>query len=188
MIYKYFILAAVLCFFTACKQEMHLTKIEGVRTDINDSISGDKAIEDFIKPFREHVNKTLDSVLAYSADTYTKNDGDLNTAIGNFMADAVLELSNPIFKSRTGNDIDIVILNHGGIRSILSKGDVTARTAYQIMPFDNIAVVTALEGRYVKDMVTYLQRAKQAHPISGISIRLDADYELVEALVGGEAH
>ena len=71
-----------------------------------------KYIEDFIKPFREQVNKNLDSVISYAPETYSKSDGELNTAIGNLMADAVYEESNPVSNSRTGKDIDFVLLNH----------------------------------------------------------------------------
>ncbi len=179
------LLAVVLLSLNSCKQEMYLTKIKGERIEINDSIEGLKSIEDFVKPFRDHVNKNLDSTLAYAMATYTKNDGELNTAIGNFMADAVRELSNPIFNSRTGKNIDISILNHGGIRSIISQGNVTARTAYQIMPFENTAVVAELKGVYVKELVQYLLNGKRAHPISGLSIKTDQDFNLIEAKVGG---
>ncbi|RLD30222.1 MAG: hypothetical protein DRI75_00680 [Bacteroidetes bacterium] len=186
MNFKYFILGVYICFFSSCKQETHLSKIEGKRIEINDTLSSNQAIEDYIKPYREHVEKDLDSVLAYSVDTYTKNNGDLNTAIGNFMADAVFELSNPIFKSRTGKDIDMVLLNHGGIRSIISKGDITTRTAYEIMPFDNIVVVAELKGTYVLDLVSYLQNARRAHPISKLNIKLGSNFELIEATINKE--
>ena len=178
------LLVALITVFS-CKQDAFLTRIEGERLEINDSLTGSQEIEDFIAPYREHVNKGLDSTLAYAVDTYTKNDGELNTAIGNFMADAVKEQSNTVFKSRTGNDIDIVMLNHGGIRSIISKGNVTARTAYQIMPFENSVVVTELNGKAVKSLVQYLVKAKRAHPISGLSIKVNSDFELVESLVDG---
>jgi len=183
---KYLIALSTLILLMSCKQEVHLTRIEGKRIEINDSISGNQDIENFIKPYREHVNNDLDSVIAYSVDTYTKNDGELNTAIGNFMADAVKEMASPVLKTRTGNDIDIVMLNHGGIRSILSKGDITSRTAYQIMPFENTVVVTGLKGTSVKQMVNYLQNSKRAHPISGISIKLNSNFELLEAKIKGE--
>lgn len=183
---RYFLGIIALMLLLSCKQEHYLTRIEGKRIEINDSLTGKQDIEDFIKPYREHVNNDLDSVLAYAVDTYTKNDGELNTAIGNFMADAVKEMSNPVFKARTGNDIDIVLLNHGGIRSILSKGNITTRTAFQIMPFENSVVVTGLKGTSVKDMITYLQKAKRAHPISGMSITLNDNFELVDAKINGE--
>jgi 2',3'-cyclic-nucleotide 2'-phosphodiesterase (5'-nucleotidase family) len=182
---KYQILSLLLLCFLSCKNEHHLTKIEGSRLEINDSLNSDSSIDEFIKPYRENVNKTLDSVLAYSVDTYSKKDGELNTAIGNLMADAVLQESNPVFSSRTGENIDAVLLNHGGIRAILSKGDVTIRTAYEIMPFENSVVVADLKGKHVKELVNYLTLAKRAHPIAGLEVELDKDYNLKKALING---
>ncbi|WP_204345443.1 5'-nucleotidase C-terminal domain-containing protein [Psychroserpens algicola] len=182
-----------LCFFfclillSSCKQEVHLNKIEGQQINISDSLEIDQTIEDFVKPYREHVNKNLDSVLAYAVDTYTKSDGDYNTAIGNMMADAVYEQSNPIFKNRTGEDIDFVLLNHGGIRAIISKGNVTTRTAYEVMPFDNSTVVVKLKGTQVKELIDYLVKAKRAHPISKLNIVLDSDGNFKSAGLNGQA-
>ena len=125
--------------------------------------------------------------LSYAVDTYSKKDGDYNTAIGNLMADAVFELSKPILKSRTGKDLDMVLLNHGGIRSILPKGNVTTKSAYSLMPFENSVVVVPIKGSVVMEMTTYLQEFKKAHPISGLELVLNADNSYQKILVGGQA-
>nr|WP_321236574.1 5'-nucleotidase [uncultured Psychroserpens sp.] len=175
MNYKHFFFFFCLIILSSCKQEVHLHKIEGQQINISDSLQTDQSIESFIKPYREHVNANLDSVLAYAVETYSKSDGEYNTAIGNMMADAVYEQSNPVFKTRTGEDIDFVLLNHGGIRAIISKGNVTTRTAYEVMPFDNSTVVVKLKGAQVKELIDYLVKAKRAHPISRLNIVLDTD-------------
>tara|TARA_B100000809_G_C15061222_1_gene502469 strand:- start:94 stop:855 length:762 start_codon:yes stop_codon:yes gene_type:complete len=176
MIYKHFLLLLAFLILSACKkQDVYLNKIEGKQVNISDSLEINQTIDDFVKPYREHVNANLDSVLAYAVDTYSKRDGEYNTAIGNMMADAVYEESNPVFKSRTGEDIDFVLLNHGGIRSIISKGNISKRTAYEVMPFDNSAVVVKLKGAQVKELVEYLAQGKRAHPISQLRIVLDVD-------------
>lgn len=173
--------------FISCNQEkQHLSKIEGKKIEITDSLETNPEIDAFIKPYRDHINKDLDSVLAYSMDTYSKSDGKLNTAIGNFMADAVYSESNPIFNKRTGKNIDMVLLNHGGIRSIISKGNITTRTAYQLMPFENSIVVVALKGRQIDSLVDYLRTRKRAHPISKLKLVLDNDYNIIEATIKGE--
>lgn len=173
--------------FSGCKdQKLHLTKIEGKQITITDSLGGNSEIEAYIKPFKDRIEKDLDSVLAYAADTYTKNDGEYNTAIGNFMADAVYSESNPIFKNRTGKEIDMVLLNHGGIRSILSKGHVSKRTAFGLMPFENSIVVVALKGEQVDSIMHYLSRGKRAHPVSGIKLKLDKNDNIIEAKVNGK--
>ncbi|WP_040279969.1 5'-nucleotidase C-terminal domain-containing protein [Psychroserpens damuponensis] len=187
MNYKQVILLFTILSLSACKkQDVYLNKIEGKQINISDSLEINQNIEDIIKPYREHVNANLDSVLAYAVDTYSKSDGDYNTAIGNMMADAVYEQSNPIFNSRTGENIDFVLLNHGGIRSIISKGNITTRTAYEVMPFDNSAVVVKLKGAQVKELLEYLSKAKRAHPISKLHIVLDVDGNFKSATLGDQ--
>lgn len=185
MKYRFIFLLLGLTLITACKKDYHLNKIEGKRLNINDSIKTSESIEAYIKPYRENVNKNLDSVISYSLDTYSKRDGELNTAIGNLFADATFEEANPVFKKRTGDNIDLVLLNHGGIRSIISKGNVSARTAYEIMPFENSLVVATLNGEQIKELITYLQLAKRAHPIAGLNIVLNEDYSLNKATING---
>jgi 2',3'-cyclic-nucleotide 2'-phosphodiesterase (5'-nucleotidase family) len=159
-----------------------ISKIEGKRLDINETFATNQEIENFIKPFREQINKTLDSVISYAPETYSKSDGEYNTAIGNLMADAVYTESNPVFNKRTGKNIDFTLLNHGGIRSIISQGNITSRTAYEVMPFENSVVVVALKGEQVNEMFTYLSKAKRAHPISSqLQLTLNKDFEILSA-------
>jgi len=175
--------------FSGCKeqdQNLHLTKIEGKQITITDSIKANKEIDAYIKPFRDRIENDLDSVLSYSVDTYSKKDGEYNTAIGNFMADAVYSESNPIFKSRTGKDIDMVLLNHGGIRSILPKGNVSKRTAFGLMPFENSIVVVALKGTQMNSMMQYLAKGKRAHPVSGLKLKIDKDSHVIDAKINGK--
>ncbi|MDD7887418.1 5'-nucleotidase [Flavivirga sp. 57AJ16] len=170
-----------------CKHpKLELTKIEGKQIPITDTLSADPDIESYIKPYRDNIKKDLDSVLAYSVNTFSKSDGKLNTAIGNFMADAIYSEANPIFKNRTGKNIDMVLLNHGGIRSVLPKGNVTKRTAYQLMPFENSIVVVALKGKQVDNLVHYLIKEKRAHPISKLKLTINENDKIVEAKIKGK--
>lgn len=170
---------------TSCKSK-YLYKIEGRQIAITDSLETKPSIEDYIKPYRIQINKSLDSVISYAKNTYSKADGHLNTAIGNMMADAVYEESNPVFKSRTGQDIDFVLLNHGGIRAIISKGNITTRTAYNVMPFENSVVVVKMKGSKVNELADYLVREQRAHPVHGLQIVIDEELQLKSALVNGK--
>jgi len=172
---KYIIAAFITFSLFSCEKSVYLNRIEAQQINVSDSIVGDQTIEAYIKPYRENINKNLDSVLAYSVGTYSKSDGELNTAIGNMMADAIYEQANPIYKNRTGEDIDFVLLNHGGIRSIISKGNVTTRTAFEIMPFENTIVVATLKGEQIKELLDYLSESKRAHPFSQLKIILDQE-------------
>ncbi|TVZ25367.1 5'-nucleotidase [Gillisia sp. Hel_I_86] len=174
----------------ACKNNVYipptLTAIKGERIPIDNTIIADTSIENYIKPYAQHLNSTLDSVLAYNPTSLDKNDGKLNTALGNMMADLIMEQANPIFKSRTGKNIDMVLLNHGGIRSGIGKGAVTTRTGFKLMPFENEIVVVELSGKKLLEMLTYLENAKTAHPISGLELKVDRDFKTMNATINGE--
>lgn len=172
----------------SCKFNTHYNpdRIEGKQLEVRDTIREDDSLAAFILPYKENIDKEMNMVLAYSPFNLTKNDGDLNTAIGNMMADALMELSNPIFERRTGRSIDIVLLNHGGIRSAISKGDITTRTAFQVMPFENEVVVAAMKGEHIREMVNYLVDAGTAHPISGLELVIAEDNTINKVLIQGK--
>lgn len=191
MNFKHFWFVLLVLTILNCKQnkEVYLNRIEGQRIAISDSLESDQAILDYIKPFHDHLNKDLDSTLAYAVDTYSprpEND-ELETALGNFMADVAYEQANLVFKKRTGKDIDMALLNHGGIRATISKGKVSARTAYNVMPFDNALVVVDLKGEQMKKLIAYLARSKRAHPISKLKLRLDANNEVISSSINGKS-
>ncbi|MDN3595150.1 5'-nucleotidase C-terminal domain-containing protein [Zunongwangia endophytica] len=162
------------------------TKVDGREIPIDSTVSADQEIENFIAPFKKHLNETLDNPLAYNPSVLSKGEKGMNTGIGNLMADIVIEQSNPVFENRTGNSIDFILLNYGGIRAELNKGDITTRDAYNMMPFENQIVIAELSGKKVKELLSYLENGKSAHPVSGIKIKMDKDYHITEASVNGK--
>ena len=177
---------AILCLAISCKKEpLKTERISAEKTPIDVLIREDDAAAKYINPYKERIDAVMDSILAYAPKSLSKNDTPYNTAIGNMMADAVFEMANPIFKKRTGYPFNAVLLNHGGIRASLNQGDITTRTAFNIMPFENEIVVVELSGVQIKAMFTYLERGK-AHPISNMSIELQADGTLGKTLIQGQ--
>lgn len=172
---------------SSCNQrEITISRIEGKQININDSLPFDDSINAFITPYRDRIAQEMDSVLAYAPNNLSKTDGDLNTAIGNMMADAVMELTNPVFKTRTGHSIDMVLLNHGGIRSPVNKGKITTRTAFQIMPFENEVVVAELRGEQILEIIEFLIAGQTPHPIAGMELVINSENEVLKANIQGE--
>lgn len=184
---RIFLLLVILSSAVSCKPDVFkVTQIEGKQLEISDTIPEDDSIQQFIEPYKDHVDREMNAVLAYSPQTLVKTDGELNTALGNFMADAVMELGNPIFKERTGESIDLVLLNYGGIRSSVQAGEITTRTAYQLMPFENEVVVARMKGNVLRKLVRYLIDSGTAHPVSGLQLVLHANNSIEKLLVRGE--
>lgn len=183
---KHIVIFITILGFCSCKEVPEtLVEIQGKQLQISGALPEADSIEAFISPYRNRVNQLLDSTLCYAPYVISKDDGMYNTTAGNLMADIIIEQANPIFKSRTGHDIDFVLLNHGGIRSLISPGAVTARTAYEVMPFENSIVVAELSGKSVRELVSFLINTRRPHPISGLQIIIDKNNSLHEVNIQG---
>jgi len=185
--FKQFVTIVTFCFLASCKHEKEaLTEIQGRQIPIDASIEETDSISNFVEPFRNRINEVLDSTLAIAPKSLLLDDGDRNTSMGNLMADIVFSETAPIFKSRTGNDLDFVVLNYGGVRSIISAGKVTARTAYEVMPFENYIEVVEMDGAAVRKLIDFLTKATRRHPISGIQIVTDKNGSLEYVNIQGK--
>ncbi|QHI34781.1 Mannosylglucosyl-3-phosphoglycerate phosphatase [Kordia antarctica] len=179
-------LFAVFLVFACAEEKQGVSRIEGKRITISDSLTANEEIEAYIKPFRERIQEDMEKVLSYAPMDMNKNDGELESTIGNLMADFVKSQSEPVYKKRTGKSIDLCLLNHGGIRAAIPKGPINTRTAFNVMPFENSIVVAELTSENMNALVDYLVEAKRAHPISGLTIKLDKNDNVLEALVNGK--
>ncbi|MFH6996782.1 5'-nucleotidase C-terminal domain-containing protein [Flavobacterium sp. FlaQc-57] len=174
-------------FISSCSQKNYnLTKIEGKQLPITEKTAETPAIEKFIKPYRDHINKDLDSVLAYCPETLDKSTGKWQTTIGCLLADVCVERGNLVFKAREKKTIDLCLLNHGGIRAILPKGNVTTRTAFEIMPFENNLVVVALKGDQILEIAAYIIKERKPQPLSGMTFTITKDNKAKNILIQGK--
>mgnify|MGYP000067352052 CR=1 FL=1 len=184
---KQIVIFITFCFLFSCKPEQFQVKeIAGKQITMDSTIAKKVDIDSFIGPYYNRINTILDSTLAYAPKMLSKDDGQYNTSEGNLMADLLLEQSSPIFKSRTGNDVDFVLFNHGGIRSIISKGNVSARTAYEVMPFENGITVVELSGASVLELANFVIKSGRAHPVAGIQIIIDENETVKELKIQGK--
>ena len=169
----------------ACETESNQRKY-GYNIEINQKVLSDSSIVKYYQPFKKILEESLmNTPISYSPETYKKNDGELNSTLSNMFADATYEMSNPVFNKMSGKNIDIVLLNNGGIRSIISKGNISEKTAFELMPFENSIVVLELNGLSIIKMIDYLRKVKLQHPISGLQITLNNDYSVNEVKING---
>jgi 2',3'-cyclic-nucleotide 2'-phosphodiesterase (5'-nucleotidase family) len=169
------------------EQKNFVTKIEGKKIGITENQTENADIEKFIQPYRENIDKDLNEVLAYNPENLEKSKGEWQTNIGNFLADITFHKSNKIFQSRENKSIAICILNHGGIRTMIPKGNVTARNAFEVMPFENTAVVVALKGSQIIEMANHIIAEKKPHPLKGLTFTIDKNNTAKNILVQNEA-
>lgn len=184
---KLFVIFLTLFSISSCStKNYNLTKIEGKQLPVSEKAGETAEIENFIKPYRDHINKDLDNVLAYCPETLDKSTGKWQTGIGSLMADVCVQRGNIVFNAREKKNIDVCLLNHGGIRAILPKGNVTTRTAFEIMPFENSLVVMALKGDQILDIASYIIKEKKPQPLSGMTFTITKDNKAKDIMVQGK--
>jgi len=88
--------------------------------------------------------------------------------------------------------VDFAIVGGGNIRSDLAAGDITKKTAYTILPFDNSLVVLTMKGSELKELFDFLPtipQGKGAFPQVSDGVSFTIDYEkgaTTDILVGGK--
>jgi 2',3'-cyclic-nucleotide 2'-phosphodiesterase (5'-nucleotidase family) len=178
-----FLTVAVLC---SCNPKTYrLSSISAKQNLISEDLPQDQAMENFITPFRNHLNQDLSAVLAYSPETLDKTAGKWQSALGNLMADMCMEKANKFFQMRENKSIDLCLLNYGGLRAIMPQGDVTTRTAFEIMPFENNLIVLGLKGEQIREMISYIIKEKVAHPLAGMTFTVTKENTAKNILIQG---
>ncbi len=118
----------------------------------------------FISPFKDSMDRAMNQVLAESS--ISMEIGRPSSLLGNWASDALfvnqtraVKMSEPIF----------CLLNTGGIRSSLGKGQVTLGDIFRIMPFENSVVWLRLPISSLEKIQNYLQQSG-GEPISNASM------------------
>ena len=173
--FRFFVILLTFNLIISCKStsSYQTTKIEGKKIGVTNEKGENEAIVNYVKPYSDNINKDLNSVLAYCPETQDKSKGTWQSNIGNLLAEITFELGNPVFQKRENKTIDVCLLNHGGIRAVIPKGDVTTRTAFEVMPFENSLIVVGLTGKEIKTLAEYIIKEKKPHPLYGMKIYID---------------
>lgn len=183
---QHFVIFLTLTVLISCgEKKMFVTKIAGKEIGITDKNKEVAAFEEIIKPYRVNIDKDLNEVLAYAPKTIDKV-GEWQTPMGNLLSDITLKRSEAIFNSREKKSIDICLLNNGGIRTIIAKGNVTTRAAFEIQPFENTAQVIGMKGVQIMEIVDYIIKEKKPHPLSGMTFTIDKNNAAKNILVQGK--
>ena len=171
--FKQIVLLLTFFYLSSCtQQKYYVSKIEGKKISLANNLPQNSAIDAFVKPYREHIDSDLSTVLAYCPETLEKSNGKWQTDIGDFLADITLLKANEVFLKRENKKIDLCMLNYGGIRSIIPKGNLTARNAFEVMPFENTAIVLTLKGAQILELTRYFIAGKKPHPLAGIAFEI----------------
>jgi 2',3'-cyclic-nucleotide 2'-phosphodiesterase (5'-nucleotidase family) len=157
------IVALLVLFLGACASTDTLAvhpEMLPVKTDLFSS----NELTTIINPYRDSLRGEMDRVVGFSPMNMIATRP--SSSLMNWVADVIfvdqtrtVRLSIPTF----------CLLNKGGIRSSINKGNITYGDVFKLMPFDNQIVWVQLPIECLKDIETYL-RATGGEPIANARI------------------
>ncbi|MEY3237794.1 MAG: hypothetical protein RI883_1895 [Bacteroidota bacterium] len=122
-------------------------------------------IDSVIMPYKDSLSLEMNEIIAASLIDFSVKRPNSN--LGNWVADALfvnqtktVRLSTPI----------ICLLNTGGIRSTINKGDITIGDMFKLMPFDNEIVWVELPVSVIPEIEEYLKKSG-GEPISNCMLK-----------------
>ena len=181
----------ILFFFSfliiACKNNSYeVSKINAKQLKIVNEVKQDSSIIQLFTPYKKKMTNEITKSLSFSPKILERTDGNLQSTLGNLVADLSYEKANELFKNKTGKTVDFSMSNYGGIRAAIMKGDVTVSNAFELMPFDNTIVVVELNYDKIKALFNYFVAKKRAHPLSK-NIQLTIKNDSYNVLINGKA-
>lgn len=134
------------------------------KEQISKEINADEKLTNEIKPYKDSLDKKMNEVLGKSETDFIVARPSSN--LMNWVADAIFV--NQTRNVRLAQPL-ICLLNTGGIRSSIGKGDVTLGDMYKIMPFENTLVWVELPISVIPEIEIYLKKSG-GEPISNCKL------------------
>ena len=142
------------------------------------AVAQNTALLDWLKPYDEKVDKVMHNRIA------TTTCEMLNTEVkhlSNFVCDAVTD----IIASRWGK-VDFAIMNRGGIRQSLPKGDISEGMITSMLPFDNRLTVLRIKGSDLLDAFEVMAGRKGDAVSKAIEVKMTKDKKVEWAKINGK--
>jgi 2',3'-cyclic-nucleotide 2'-phosphodiesterase (5'-nucleotidase family) len=181
---KIFLILFTAFALSSCTVRMNVVNIHSEKNQIISSeLKDDTAFEKVIQPYKEKLAQTMNSVISYTKLDLTKN-GD-NSNLGNLLADYTFEGASDWAKKNNKPAVDVAVINIGGIRSTIGKGDILLRHVYEVMPFENEIIIVILKGSDLQGLFDYYAKTQKNNPVSHLYIETDAG-KITNETINGE--
>src|ERR1051325_3731435 len=153
--------------FSSCASNHHIIRYEDKFLSIDTTLAPDSLITAEIAPYKVQFSKIMDEVLAISDQPMFRDQPE--GALGDFTADVTLKKAREWCKDSCS--VDLCVLNNGGLRNPLPKGNITRGDIFQLMPFENEIVILKLNGDDVKELLDFIAN-KGGMPVAGMRMKI----------------
>lgn len=182
---KFLLLGIALLSLTACKTTS--LQVANVQTQknisINKELKDDEGFAKFIEPYTLKLNKEMNQKISYTQVNLTK-EGD-NSNLGNLLADYTFDGADVWTKANLNKNVDAALINIGGIRTTIGKGDILLKNVFEVMPFENEVIIVKMKGSDLQGLFDYYAKTQVNNPVSHLYIETN-NGQLTKTLINGK--
>lgn len=181
---RYYILGGVFSLLVACSPTMNLTSVKAEQNiSVGQEISPKKEVVAVIAPYQKQLEQQMNQKIAHTSVALDRN-GD-NSSLGEVLVDFLHSEANAWTQEKALPKVDAAILNIGGIRNNIAKGDILVKHIFEVMPFENEVVIVKMKGEDIPLIFDYYAQSQRNNPVSGLNIEV-ANGKITKALINGE--
>ncbi|MGN0213795.1 MAG: bifunctional metallophosphatase/5'-nucleotidase [Muribaculaceae bacterium] len=136
------------------------------------------AMNAWLDPYVKEADKKMNTRIATSVKAM---DGR-TPSLGNWVCDAVVEIGRQLY----GKEVEFALMNRGGIRQPMPKGDVTEGIIEGMLPFDNRLEVIRIKGEYLMRVFEALAGRGGDAVSSAVDVTFSRDGKVVSAKINGK--
>lgn len=167
-----------------CKAPLNLASVHTEKNIyITDSLADDEAMDAIIQPYKHELDSKMNTKISHT-NTELNKSGD-NSNLGSLLADYTFEGADEWAKKNNQPPVDAAVINIGGIRTIIPKGDILTKQIYEVMPFENEIVIVKLHGKDVEGLFDYYLATQKNNPVSHLIIETD-NQSISKKLINGK--
>ncbi|NIF07188.1 bifunctional NAD pyrophosphatase/5'-nucleotidase [Chryseobacterium sp. Tr-659] len=183
---KFLLLGIALASLTACKT-VSAPSLVNVKTQknisINNELKNDEAFVKVIEPYKQKLDKEMNQKISHTSVDLTKQGNNSN--LGNLLADYTFEGGNDWLQAHLKQNADAALINIGGIRTTIGKGDIFLKNLFEVMPFENELIIVKMKGTDLQALFDYYAKTQVNNPVSHLYIETK-NGQLSKSLINGK--
>ncbi|KXH80399.1 5'-nucleotidase C-terminal domain-containing protein [Chryseobacterium kwangjuense] len=183
---KFLLLGIALASLTACKtaSTLQLAEVQPRKNiSINNELKNDEEFVKIIEPYKQKLEKEMNQKISHTSVDLTKEGNNSN--LGNLLADYTFDGADVWAKKNLNKNVDAALINIGGIRTTIGKGDILLKNIYEVMPFQNQVVIVKMKGSDLQGLFDYYAKTQMNNPVSHLYIETQ-NGQFTKALINGK--
>ncbi len=134
-----------------------------------------REVENFIAPYREAMEEQMNIEIGYADETLKR--AHPQSTQGNFITDVLYQYGLQLHPGQ----MDLSVMNYGGIRAPLSKGPITLGDIFRVHPFENTITLCSMTGETMERLIRQTAGKKLECFGGPIEIHLETHNDKTEA-------